>query len=129
MSIFTKLEGNSYITIKNKSLTPTSRGKILSKIPRWFFFKFVDYEFTANLEEQLDNYRIQIKLKETLKHFLLLTQQLNKVEEKSITEVINKINDLSPEIIKQKNCPKCQTGESNDKICISRTIFGLYKIQ
>ena len=54
VSIFTRLEGNSYIMIKNKSLIPTSRGKILSKFLDGFFFKFVDYKFTANLEEQLD---------------------------------------------------------------------------
>ncbi|GIR26324.1 MAG: hypothetical protein CM15mP40_09320 [Alphaproteobacteria bacterium] len=31
VSIFTKLESNNYISIKNKSLIPSSRGKILSK--------------------------------------------------------------------------------------------------
>ena len=53
VSIFTKFEGNSYISIKNKSLIPTSSGKILSKFLDGFFFEFVDYQFTADLEEQL----------------------------------------------------------------------------
>ena len=54
VSIFTKLEDRNYITIKNKSLIPTSKGKILSKFFDSFFNQFVDYQFTANLEEQLD---------------------------------------------------------------------------
>ena len=54
VSIFTKLQDRSYIEIKNKSLIPTSKGKILSKFFDGFFNQFVDYKFTANLEEQLD---------------------------------------------------------------------------
>ena len=38
VSIFTKLESNNYISIKNKSLIPSSRGKILSKFLDGFFF-------------------------------------------------------------------------------------------
>ena len=37
VSIFTKLESNNYISIKNKSLIPSSRGKILSKFLDGFF--------------------------------------------------------------------------------------------
>ena len=54
MAVFTKLEERNYIIIKNKSLIPTSKGKILSKFFDSFFNQFVDYQFTANLEEQLD---------------------------------------------------------------------------
>ena len=54
VSIFTKLEDRKYVLIKNKALIPTSSGKILSKFLDGFFNQFVDYTFTAGLEEQLD---------------------------------------------------------------------------
>lgn len=126
VSIFSRLESNSYITIKNKSLIPTSRGKILSKFLDGFFFKFVDYEFTANLEEQLDLItESKSSWKQTLKEFLtLLNVTVKEVEGKSITEVINKVNDLSPEIIKQKNCPKCDAGNLTIKFASAGPFLG-----
>ena len=126
VSIFTKLEGNSYINIKNKSLIPTSSGKILSKFLDGFFFEFVDYKFTADLEEQLDKItESQSDWKVTLKQFLsLLNTTVDSVEEKSITEVINKINDLSPEILKEKKCPKCKKGNITVKFASSGPFLG-----
>ena len=129
VSIFTKLEGNSYISIKNKSLIPTSRGKILSKFLDGFFDKFVDYQFTADLEEQLDKItESKSNWKETLKQFLiLLNSTVNNVEGKSITEVINKINELSPEILKKKSCPKCKEGELTIKFASTGPFLGCTK--
>ena len=126
VSIFTRLEGNSYIMIKNKSLIPTSRGKILSKFLDGFFFKFVDYKFTANLEEQLDLItESKSNWKNTLQSFLeLLNSTVKDVESKSITEVINKINELSPEILKKKDCPKCSSGQLTIKFASSGPFLG-----
>ena len=104
VSIFTKLEDRNYVQIKNKALIPTSSGKILSKFLDGFFNQFVDYTFTAGLEEQLDQItESKLKWKETLKEFLnILNKTLKQVEDTSITEVINKINEYSPEILKEK---------------------------
>ena len=126
VSIFTKLESNNYISIKNKSLIPSSRGKILSKFLDGFFFKFVDYQFTADLEEQLDEITQSKKdWKNILQAFLkLLNSAVDDVKEKSITEVINKINELSPEILKKKNCPKCNDGELTIKFASSGPFLG-----
>ena len=126
VSIFTRLEGNSYIMIKNKSLIPTPRGKILSKFLDGFFYKFVDYKFTANLEEQLDLItESKSNWKNTLQSFLeLLNGTVKDVESKSITEVINKINELSPEILKKKDCPKCSEGELTIKFASSGPFLG-----
>ena len=126
VSIFTRLENNSYIIIKNKSLIPTSRGKVLSKFLDGFFFKFVDYQFTADLEEQLDLItESKANWKNTLQKFLeLLNSTVNDVQEKSITEVINKVNELSPEILKKKKCPKCDDGNLTIKFASSGPFLG-----
>ena len=104
VSIFTKLEKNSYINIKNKSLIPTGKGKILVKFLDGFFDKFVDYGFTADLEEQLDLItESKLNWKSTLNKFLeILNQTVDQVEKQSITQVIDKINENSSEILKRK---------------------------
>ena len=53
-SIISKLKKENYVDVKNKSLVPNSKGRILSKFLEKFFEHFVEFEFTAQLEEQLD---------------------------------------------------------------------------
>ena len=129
VSIFTKLEKNTYIDIKNKSLIPTGKGKILSKFLDGFFDRFVDYGFTADLEEQLDLItESKLNWKKTLNDFLLiLNQTVSKVEKQSITEVIDKINENSSEILKEKKCPKCKDGELTIKFAFTGPFVGCTK--
>ena len=131
VSIFTKLEERKYVQIKNKALIPTSSGKILSKFLDGFFNQFVDYTFTAGLEQQLDQItESKLQWKETLKKFLdILNKTLKDVENKSITEVIDKINEYSPEILKEKKCPKCSDGELTIKFAFSGPFIGCTKYQ
>ena len=86
----------------------------------------MDYQFTADLEEQLDEITQSKKdWKNILQAFLkLLNSAVDDVKEKSITEVINKINELSPEILKKKNCPKCNDGELTIKFASSGPFLG-----
>ena len=126
VSIFTKLEDRNYITIKNKSLIPTSKGKILSKFFDSFFNQFVDYQFTANLEEQLDLVtESKLSWKEILNNFLeILNKTVNNVENTSISEVIEKISSLSPEILKENKCPKCADGNLIIKFAFTGPFIG-----
>ncbi len=131
VSIFTKLEDRKYVQIKNKALIPTSSGKILSKFLDGFFNQFVDYAFTAGLEEQLDKItESKLQWKDILRDFLnILNKTLKEVEDKSITEVINKVNEYSPEILKEKKCPKCSDGELTIKFAFSGPFIGCTKYQ
>ncbi len=126
VSIFTKLEGRNYVEIKNKSLVPTSKGKILSKFLNGFFDEFVDFKFTASLEEQLDLItESKLAWKDTLNDFLkTLNKTVKDVEETSISKVIDKINEFSPEILKEKKCPKCTNGELTIKFSYSGPFIG-----
>ncbi len=126
VSIFTKLQDRNYIEIKNKSLIPTSKGKILSKFFDGFFNQFVDYKFTANLEEQLDLItESKLEWKNTLKDFLnILNKTVNDVENTRITDVIDKINEYSPEILKEKKCPKCSKGSLTIKFAYTGPFVG-----
>merc|ERR1711991_1074796 len=82
INIFRTLEERKYVQIKNKALIPTSSGKILSKFLDGFFNQFVDYAFTAELEEQLDQITLsKLEWKETLKQYLkILNKNVREVE-------------------------------------------------
>ena len=126
INIFKTLEDRKYVQIKNKTLIPTSSGKILSKFLDGFFNQFVDYAFTAELEEQLDQITLsKLEWKETLKQYLkILNKNIKEVEDKSMTEVIDKVNEYSPEILKEKKCPKCSKGKLSIKFAQNGPFIG-----
>ena len=53
-SIISTLQNREYVTLENKRFTPTDVGRIVNKFLTEHFTKYVDYDFTANLEDELD---------------------------------------------------------------------------
>ena len=53
-SIISVLSTRNYVDLLNKRFHPTDRGKLLSAFLEKLFSKYVDYNFTADLENQLD---------------------------------------------------------------------------
>ena len=112
-SIFSKLKTNGYINIEKRTVRPTASGKIISKFLDCYFKSFVDYNFTADLERQLDQItESKLNWKDTLKTFLeILSKSVLFLKNISTTDVIKRINENSEELIDKKKCPKCNDGE------------------
>ena len=53
-SIMQVLRDRSYVTMESKRFIPQDRGRIVTAFLTKFFTRYVDYDFTANLEEELD---------------------------------------------------------------------------
>jgi len=53
-SIISTLQNRDYVTLENKRFYPTDVGRIVNKFLTEHFTKYVDYGFTANLEDDLD---------------------------------------------------------------------------
>ena len=53
-SIISTLQSREYVTIENRRFMPTDIGMIVSTFLTQHFTQYVDYNFTANLEDQLD---------------------------------------------------------------------------
>lgn len=53
-SIISTLLNREYVTLDNKRFYPTDVGRIVNKFLTEHFTKYVDYDFTANLEDELD---------------------------------------------------------------------------
>jgi len=54
-SIISTLQDREYVLLDKKRFTPTDVGRVVNKFLTEHFTKYVDYDFTANLENALDN--------------------------------------------------------------------------
>jgi len=119
-SIISVLSTRGYVELINKKFYPTDRGKLISAFLEKLFTKYVDYNFTAELENQLDEITSgKIKwvkvLEDFWKDFFI---NINTVKEKKTREVLDLLNDSLGDLIFEKseqntidrNCKLCNTG-------------------
>ncbi|MFS0782314.1 type I DNA topoisomerase [Bacillus sp. 1P06AnD] len=64
------IQKRGYVSLDNKRFIPTELGEIVSQLIEEFFPDILDVEFTANMEQELDNIEAgEIKWKEVIKDF------------------------------------------------------------
>ena len=120
-SIISVLSTRGYVEIVNKRFYPTDRGKLISAFLEKLFTKYVDYNFTAGLENQLDEItsgKINwIKVLEGFwKDFFI---NVNSVKKKRTREVLDLLNESLGNLIFEKSgqdsidrkCKICSNGE------------------
>ena len=120
-SIISVISNRGYADIINKRFFPTDRGKLLSAFLEKLFSKYVDYGFTAGLEDQLDDITTGKEewinvLDKFWKDFNL---NVSNVKEKRTREVLDLLNESLGELIFEsdkdgkidRNCKLCETGE------------------
>ena len=119
-SIISVLSTRNYTELLNKRFHPTDRGKLLSAFLEKLFSKYVDYNFTADLENQLDeitsgktNY---LNVLETFwKDFY---NDVGSVKDIRTREVLDLLNESLGDLIFEKNeqdvidrkCKICENG-------------------
>jgi DNA topoisomerase-1 len=120
-SIISVISNRGYADILNKRFFPTDRGKLLSAFLEKLFSKYVDYGFTAGLEDQLDN--ITSGKEEWIKVLDNFWKDFNlnvaNVKEKRTREVLDLLNESLGTLIfesdengkVQRKCKLCSTGE------------------
>ncbi len=119
-SIISTISNRGYAEITNKRFFPTDRGKLISAFLEKLFSKYVDYNFTAGLEDQLDEITTGkeswIKVLELFwKDFY---SNVSEVKEKRTREVLDLLNDSLGALIFDKDdsgnvvrkCQLCETG-------------------
>jgi len=101
-SIISTLQAREYVTLEKKRFRPTDVGRIVNKFLTAYFFKYVDYEFTANLEDELDAIsRGEKEWRPLLESFWSPFKQ--QIDE---TEANVSRQDVTHEATDEK-CPKC----------------------
>ena len=120
-SIISVISNRGYADIENKRFFPTDRGKLLSAFLEKLFSKYVDYDFTAKLEDQLDDITagkenwIKV-LEEFWRDFNL---NVSEVKEKRTREVLDMLNESLGSLIFEvdkdgkinRKCKLCDSGQ------------------
>ena len=119
-SIISTIANRGYAEIINKRFFPTDRGKLISAFLEKLFSKYVDYNFTAGLEDQLDE--ITSGKESWLKVLEMFWKDFNsnvsEVKEKRTREVLDLLNESLGALIFDtdkegkivRKCQLCDTG-------------------
>tara|TARA_B100000767_G_scaffold245657_1_gene244709 strand:+ start:1962 stop:4541 length:2580 start_codon:yes stop_codon:yes gene_type:complete len=116
-SIISVLSNRGYVEMINKRFHPTDRGKLICAFLEKLFAKYVDYNFTAELENQLDEITSgKVKWVEVLSNFWKdFFINVNSVKEKRTREVLDLLNDSLGSLIFERNAQ--DTVDRNCKLC------------
>ena len=120
-SIISVIANRGYADIVNKRFFPTDRGKLISAFLEKLFTKYVDYSFTAKLEDQLDD--ITSGKEDWVKVLNQFWSDFNKnvssVKEKRTREVLDMLNESLGSLVFEtdengkidRKCKLCDKGE------------------
>ena len=120
-SIISVISNRGYADINNKRFFPTDRGKLLSAFLEKLFTKYVDYDFTAKLEDQLDDISSGkedwIKVLENF--WIDFFSNVTSVKKKRTREVLDLLNESLGSLIFEvdnegkvnRKCKLCNNGE------------------
>jgi len=120
------LVDRDYVTMDRKRLVPEDKGRLVTAFLSNFFKRYVEYDFTADLEERLDlvsdgKMDWQQLLAEFWRDF---TAAIDDTKELRVSEVLDALNDiLAPHIFPEKEdgtdarlCPSCKEGRLSLKV-------------
>ena len=115
-----------YVRIEKKRLIPEDKGRLVTAFLKSFFKRYVEYDFTADLEEQLDLISDgKLDWKEVLRQFWVqFTAAIGETKELRVTEVLDALNEiLGPHVFPPRedgsdprSCKACGTGKLSLKI-------------
>ena len=132
-SIVTTIQDREYVRKDKNRLIPEDKGRLVTAFLMNYFRKYVGYDFTADLEEQLDDVSAgERDWKEVLSRFWRdFSAALAETSDLRISEVLDKIDEvLEPHLFPPKEdgsnprtCPNCGTGRLSLKTARSGGAF------
>src|SRR3954453_4541277 len=125
-SILAVLREREYVRLEKKRLVAEDKGLLVIAFLESFFKQLVAYDFTADLEEQLDRIsNSEIDWKQVLRNFWRdFAAAVGETKELRTTEILDALNDLlAPHIFPPKAdggdaraCPSCGNGQLSLKL-------------
>ena len=120
------LRDRDYVKIDKKRLVPEDKGRLVIAFLESFFARYVEYDFTAGLEEKLDLVsNSEIDWKEVLRDFWRdFSTSIDDIKDLRTTQVLDALNDLlGPHIFPDRGdgtqpraCPSCADGKLSLKV-------------
>src|ERR1700682_4788386 len=124
-SILQVLKDRGYVRLEKKRLHGEDKGRVVVAFLENFFARYVEYDFTADLEEQLDRIsNNEISWQQVLRDFWVdFIGAVNEIKDLRVTQVLDALDDmLGPHIYAPREdggdprqCPPCGTGKLNLK--------------
>ena len=125
-SILGVLKDRGYVRLDKRRLYPEDKGRIVVAFLESFFQRYVEYDFTASLEEQLDRVsNNELFWQDLLREFWQgFTAAVAEIKDLRITQVLDALNDLlAPHIFPPRTdgtgprqCPGCGEGQLSLKV-------------
>ncbi|AEP10256.1 type I DNA topoisomerase [Micavibrio aeruginosavorus] len=125
-SILQVLQDRDYVRLDKKRFIPEDRGRLVTTFLSKFFTRYVDYDFTATLEEELDAIAAgQAHWKDALAQFWKdFSKAVGDTKNLTITEVIDNLDaELGPHFFPvvehgkdPRICPACNEGRLSLKL-------------
>ena len=125
-SILTVLQDRNYVKLDKKRFIPEDRGRLVTAFLTSFFERYVDPDFTAGLEEQLDDISGGRADWRAVMHAFWeqFSKAIENTRELKISDVLNALdNDLGPHFFPiredgsdPRGCPSCNKGRLGLKL-------------
>ncbi|MCB1498413.1 MAG: type I DNA topoisomerase [Bauldia sp.] len=120
------LRDRGYVRLEKKQLIPEDKGRLVTAFLESFFERYVEYDFTADLEEKLDKISNgDISWKEVLREFWRqFSEDVAETSDLRVAEVLEALNELlGPHIFPPRadggdprQCPSCGNGRLSLKL-------------
>ena len=120
------LVDRDYVKIDKKRLVPEDKGRLVIAFLESFFKRYVEFDFTADLEQKLDLIsNNELAWKDVLREFWRdFTGAVGEIKDLRVGDVLEALNEmLGPHVFPAKEdgsdsraCPKCGTGRLSLKI-------------
>ncbi|WP_422024089.1 type I DNA topoisomerase [Pyruvatibacter mobilis] len=124
-STLSTLRDREYVHMDRNRFVPEDKGRVVTAFLEKFFNRYVQYDFTAGLEEKLDAVSAgEVDWRELLRDFWQdFVAAIDDTKELRITEVLDTLNDvLGPHVFPDKGdgsdprlCPTCGVGQLSIK--------------
>ena len=125
-SILQVLRDRKYVRLDKRRLYPEDRGRIVVAFLESFFAKYVEYDFTASLEEQLDLIsNNEVAWREVLRDFWRdFIGAVDEIKDLRISQVLDALDELlAPHLFppradggNPRQCPNCGGGRLTLKL-------------
>jgi DNA topoisomerase-1 len=125
-SILSTLRDRAYVRMERQRFMPEDKGRLVTTFLQSFFKRYVEYDFTADLEEQLDKVSAhELDYKKLLRDFWKeFSAAVAETKDLRITQVIDELEAVMGEHIfpvgedgaDPRKCPACENGRLNLKL-------------
>ncbi|MBV8407833.1 MAG: type I DNA topoisomerase [Alphaproteobacteria bacterium] len=130
-SIIEVLQKRSYVRLERKRFVPEDRGRIVTAFLQTYFPRYVEYNFTAHLEDELDDISGgRIDWRQVLRDFwLAFSAAVGETKELRVSDVLDKLDEeLGPHFFpanenggqggvkSPRECPSCGNGRLGLKL-------------